>query len=86
MTLGVLAAEGDSCARFSFVTSRRAGEAVVRNKLRRRFREIVRKRQHEIAPGVWVVTIARPAAANAPFAALELEWLRLAERASILRP
>jgi len=32
------------------------------------------------------VVIARPAAARASSAALEEEWLRLAQRASILRP
>jgi len=46
---------------------------------------LFRTNQRQIRPGVWVVTIARPAAARAPFAALQAEWLRLAQRASILR-
>jgi ribonuclease P protein component len=72
--------------RAGFVTSKRVGGAVERNRVRRRLREIVRLHQQQIADGFWIVTIARPAAANASYAALEHEWLRLAERASILAP
>ena len=70
--------------RAGFVTSRAIGPAVVRNRVRRRFREIVRKHQNEILDGVWIVTIARRSAANATYQELEGEWLRLAGRASIL--
>ena len=72
--------------RAGFVTSRRIGGAVVRNRVRRRLREIVRRHQHEIIPGLWIVLVARAAAAQASSAALEDEWLRLVKRASILRP
>jgi ribonuclease P protein component len=58
----------------------------VRNRVRRRLREIVRRHQHELLAGLWLVIVARPAAAGASSAALEEEWLRLARRASILRP
>jgi ribonuclease P protein component len=44
----------------------------------------VRKHQHEIARGAWIVTIARANAAGATYQQLEAEWLRLARRASIL--
>lgn len=70
--------------RAGFVTSRAVGGAVVRNRMRRRLREIVRKHQHEISGKRWIVTIARAAAATATFDQLEAEWLRLARRASIL--
>ena len=56
----------------------------MRNRVRRRLREIVRKNQREIADGVWIVTIARVSAAGASYRELEAEWLRLAKRASIL--
>lgn len=72
--------------RAGFVTSRRIGNAVVRNRVRRRLREIVRKHQHEIVDFGWVVTVARPGAAQASYGELEDEWLRLAKRASILAP
>jgi len=67
-----------------FVTSRAVGRAVARNRVRRRLREIVRQHQNEIVSGIWIVTIARASAANATYAQLEGEWLRLAGRASIL--
>jgi ribonuclease P protein component len=70
--------------RAGFITSRRIGSAVVRNRVRRRLREIVRRHQHEIISGAWVVTIARALAARTSYRQLEDEWLRLAKRASIL--
>ena len=70
--------------RAGFITSRAIGRAVVRNRLRRRLREIVRKHQGEIVDGTWIVTIARANAAGATYQQLEVEWLRLAKRASIL--
>jgi ribonuclease P protein component len=70
--------------RNGFITSRAIGRAVARNRVRRRLREIVRKHQHEIVPGVWIVTIARAHAVAASYRELEGEWLRLAGRASIL--
>ena len=66
------------------VTSRRVGGAVHRNRVRRRLREIVRQAQREIVHGVWLVLIARPAAALAEFSALREDWTRLARRSSIL--
>ncbi|MFN2540549.1 MAG: ribonuclease P protein component [Chthoniobacterales bacterium] len=84
LVLGVLSEGGTGDFRAGFITSRRIGRAVVRNRVRRRLREIVRRNQHEIGAGVWVVTIARAAAAHATYRQLEDEWLRLAKRASIL--
>lgn len=70
--------------RAGFVTARKIGGAVARNRLRRRLREIVRKHQNEIIDGTWMVVIASPNAARSTYAELEAEWLRLAKRASIL--
>ncbi|MEP6821820.1 MAG: ribonuclease P protein component, partial [Chthoniobacterales bacterium] len=84
MILGVLETGGASHFRAGFVTSKRVGGAVVRNQVRRRLREIVRRHQHQVRSGIWLVTIARPAAARATYAALKDEWLRLAKRAFIL--
>jgi len=70
--------------RAGFITSRAVGGAVVRNRVRRRLREIVRNHQYEIARGSWIVMIARTSAASATYQQLEAEWLRLARRASIL--
>ncbi len=86
LIIGVLETGVAEPPRVGFVTSRRVGGAVVRNLIRRRLREIFRHHQHALGPGFWLVVIARPAAANATYRALEDEWLRLVRRASILRP
>ena len=85
LVLGVLAREQEKF-RAGFVTSKRIGGAVVRNRVRRRLRDIVRTEQRRLREGFWLVVIARPAAARASYDALKDEWLRLAERASILAP
>ena len=84
--LGVLQTAELGPFRAGFVTSKRVGNAVVRNRVRRRMREAVRLHQHGVRNGIWLVLIARPSAAEATYAELEHEWLRLAKRASILAP
>jgi ribonuclease P protein component len=84
LILNVMPVEDYGPWRAGFVTSGRLGGAVVRNRVRRRLREIVRRHQHELRQGVWFVIIARHEAATASYGALEDEWLRLARRASIL--
>jgi len=84
--LGVLAVENAGRFRAGFVTSRKIGGAIARNRVRRRLREIVRRRQHDLRDDFWIVLIARPDATRVSYRALEDEWLRLAKRASILAP
>jgi len=86
LVLGLLEVEAGAPFRAGFVTSKRVGAAVSRNRVRRRLRDIVRRHQHAVRAGLWIVLIARPAAANATHRALEDEWLRLAKRAFILAP
>jgi ribonuclease P protein component len=80
----VVPVENSGPCRVGFVTSRRVGGAVVRNRVRRRLREIVRQHQHKLRDGFWIVLVARRDAASASYRALQDEWLRLAKRASIL--
>ena len=82
--LSILRANDATRFRAGFITSRALGPAVARNRVRRRLREIVRKHQREIVDGTWIVTIARANAVGATYQQLEVEWLRLAKRASIL--
>jgi ribonuclease P protein component len=84
LTLSATVVENSGLCRVGFVTSRRLGSAVVRNRVRRRLREIVRQHQHDLRQDSWMVLIAKRDAANASYRALEDEWLRLARRASIL--
>jgi ribonuclease P protein component len=73
-------------ARLGITVSRRVGNAVIRNRVRRRIREIVRAQSVLLPQGWDVVVVAFPEAARATFAALneELTWLltRTRDRAS----
>ena len=84
VVLSIVPANDATPFRAGFITSRALGRAVVRNRVRRRLREIVRKHQRDLINGIWMVTIARASAARASYQQLEAEWLRLAKRASIL--
>lgn len=86
LVLAVLRGVVSSGFQFGLITPKRIGVAVVRNKVRRRLREIIRAQQKRIADGCHVVVIARWRAPEATLAALEKDWLRLASRAGILKP
>ena len=70
--------------RAGFITSRRVGGAVIRNRVRRRLREIVRHARPQLRPGTWLVCVARPHAARASFQQLQTEWWQLARRGGIV--
>ncbi|HEV2500853.1 MAG TPA: ribonuclease P protein component [Terriglobia bacterium] len=63
--------------RLGITTPKALGVAVVRNRIRRRLREVFRLNQAAIAAGWDVVLNPRPAAASIPFTALTKEVLRL---------
>lgn len=71
--------------RFGIISPRKLGTAVVRNRIRRRLREVIRAHQTEIAAGAWLVVIARWRAPEAEFADLEKDWLKLAKKSGILK-
>lgn len=52
--------------RVGFTTPRALGKAVVRNRMRRRLRETVRRRLCRIAPGWWIVFNLRKPSLGAP--------------------
>jgi len=84
IVLNVFDVQNPGVSRIGFITRRNVGGAVVRNGIRRRLREILRRRQHDLRDGFWIVVIARRGAGNASYSTLEGELLRLAKRASIL--
>ncbi len=84
MLLGVFEAGAGSATRTGIVTSRRIGSAVVRNRVRRRLREIVRHARATLREGLWLVIVAKPPAARADYDALRAEWLQLARRGGVL--
>ena len=86
LVLGAANVKEEKFFRAGFITPKHIGSAVVRNRVRRRLRDIVRTQQQQLRAGIWLVVVARPYAANATHQQLKDEWLRLAERASILAP
>jgi ribonuclease P protein component len=70
-------------SRVGFITTRQIGGAVVRNRVRRRLREIVRQARPRLKSGCWIALIARRASANGRSDQLRDEWNRLAERAAL---
>ena len=70
--------------RVGFTVSKKLGHAVVRNRTRRRLREIYRLNEHRFARGYDIVVVARSAAVDADFAVLERAYLNLAKKAGIL--
>jgi ribonuclease P protein component len=69
--------------RFAYSVSKRVGKAVVRNRVRRRLREIARTAP--LVEGFDVLITARPASAAAQFWELKAELSTLLGRARLLR-
>lgn len=86
LVLSVLKGVSDGRFKFGLITSGRLGGAVVRNRIRRRLREIIRKHQERIVEGCHVVVIARWKSPDATQVELERDWLKLAAKAGILQP
>ena len=80
--MGVLPSQ-DTSSQGAVVVSRRVGSAVIRNRVRRRLKEIFRKELPGLMPGLWIVVTAKPPAASASTEGLRAEWLRLGKRLSI---
>ncbi len=59
--------------RVGFIVSKAVGNAVVRNRTKRRLREIMRVRLDELSAGELFVVRALPHAAEADFSSLEAE-------------
>ena len=67
--LVMLVAKGRG-VKVGFSVSKKVGNAVVRNKVKRRLRECFRPHLGDVKPGLYVV-VARPSAATATFQSLE---------------
>ena len=71
--------------RVGITVSKKLGGAVVRNRVRRRLREVYRLHEEQFAPGWDIVVVARSRCIHADFAAITNAYLSLAEKAGILK-
>lgn len=76
---------GGNRARFAIAVSARIGGAVVRNRVRRRIREAIRRQLDNVQPGWDLLFVARDKAATASYQELESAVADLLARAGALR-
>ena len=72
--------------RVGLTVSKKLGCAVVRNRVRRRLREVYRLNEDRFIPGWDIVVVARSRCIGADFEKITGAYLSLAEKAGILRP
>lgn len=70
--------------RVGITVSKKLGHAVVRNRIRRRLREIYRLNEMKFRPGWDIVVVARSRSVHASFQELTGAYLSLARKAGIL--
>ncbi|MBR5705870.1 MAG: ribonuclease P protein component [Deltaproteobacteria bacterium] len=70
--------------RVGFTVSNKLGKAVVRNRVRRRLREIYRLHESEFSRGVELVIVARARAVGARYAQLERALLSACKKLGVL--
>ena len=71
--------------RVGITVSKKLGKAHVRNRVRRRIREVYRLNEEQFQPGWDIVVVARSKAVDAEFSRLTNSYLSLAKKAGILR-
>ncbi len=71
--------------RVGITVSKKLGHAVVRNRIRRRLREVYRVNEDKFLPGWDIVVVARTRALSCSFAQLTGAYLSLADKAGILK-
>lgn len=75
---------GSAGNRVGITVSKKIGHAVVRNRVRRRLREIYRLNEASFRSGFDIVVVARSRAVDAEFSALQRAYLSAAKRLGIL--
>ena len=71
--------------RVGITVSKKLGGAVVRNRVRRRLREVYRLNEEQFTSGWDIVIVARSRCIKADFSALTASYLSLAKKAGILK-
>ena len=76
---------GLPAARFGITVSRKTGNAVTRNRVKRRIRELQRLNRDIVVPGKDIVVIATREASEATFEKMKMEYADLIKRAGLTR-
>lgn len=84
MVLYVMKRRNQPVNHLGITVSVKLGCAVVRNRARRRLREVYRLNETRLKSGFDIVIVARKAAYDAPFEVLEADFLKLAGQLSLL--
>ena len=71
--------------RVGITVSKKLGKAHIRNRTRRRLREVYRLNEQMFQPGWDIVVVARSKAVDAPFDKLTRSYLTLAQKAGLLQ-
>ena len=71
--------------RWGYTVSTKLGHAVVRNRVRRRLREIARLNLQKLQPGWDIVVVARSRCIGAPYRKLEDAFLSACKKLGLLR-
>ena len=71
--------------RLGVTVSTKLGHAVVRNRVRRRLRELYRLHKAELLPGYDLIVVARVRAVDMPYAKLEKQYLHCLSQLELLR-
>ena len=71
--------------RVGITVGKKLGKAHIRNRTRRRIREVYRLNEEKFQPGWDIVVVARSRAVEAPFDKLTRSYLSLAQKAGILQ-
>ena len=71
--------------RVGLTCGKKLGKAHVRNRTRRRIREVYRLNEEKFQPGWDIVVVARTKAVEAPFEKLTASYLTLAKKAGLLK-
>ena len=72
------------CNRVGITVSKKLGKAHIRNRTRRRIREVYRLNEEKFQPGWDIVVVARTKAVDATFEKLTRSYLTLAKKLNLL--
>ncbi len=73
----------DLCC-WGVVTSKKIGNAVIRNRVKRRFKAIIRLHQHQVSQQVDMVFVAKPQAKEATYKQFEMDIIETFKQRKLL--